>query len=443
MFTSDVTHGLASDNAITTAGEAVQLMSKNEFDKAVRVLNMIISDELIINDFAILWRAESYAKMERPEDALADIRTIKKRYRDTAAFKNALRLELEISRQHVKDRSDVLALFKDYLAMYPRDREVRYEYAGILRDHGYIYDAFQIYKDLYIQADEFSEEAALEFDTDVLQYEEMLKRGNALLKKWEFMKAEMVFKKALELAPESQMEELQEKIAYCTFRQKDYEEAAQLYGKLNDRYMEAVSHLRNGKREEFVRTIDKLITMKDPRTGVLLIALAREKRRSGAYYDAITTLNNAFESSPFKEDILWQIGWTQYQIGNNLESERIFSELHDAYGSNRYVYWLLRSRERMSQQVSDDFRKLCEENDLYGFLSCMRTGMNIRKVNSSIDEVNVDSPLLKRFGILKVLGFKEEALFELNRLISSRRKPSEIILYSNNLKEIGQYKNAI
>ena len=97
----------------------------------------------------------------------------------------------------------------------------------------------------------------------------------------------------------------------------------------------------------------------------------------------------------------------------------------------------------MSQQVLDDFRKLCEENDYYGFLSCMKTGMNIRKVSTPVDEVNVDSPLLKRFGILKKLGFKEEALFELNRLITSLRKPSEIILYSKKLKEIGEYKKAI
>ncbi|MEE9524423.1 MAG: transglycosylase SLT domain-containing protein, partial [Thermodesulfovibrionales bacterium] len=443
MFTSDVTHGLASDHALITAGEAVQLMRDNEFDKAVKVLNTIISDDLIINDFAILWRAESYAKMERPEDALADIRTIKKRYGNTAAFRNALRMELEISRQYDNDRSEVLALFRDYLEMYPLDREVRYEYAGILRDHGYIYDAFQIYKDLYIQADEFSEEAALEFDTDVLQYGEMLKRGNALLKKWDFIKAEIEFKNALELAPESHMEEIQEKIAYCTFRQKNYEKAAQLYGKLNDRYMEAVSHLRSGKREAFVRSIDKLITMKDPRTGVLIIALAGQKRRSGAYYDAISTLNEAFNSSPLKEDILWQIGWTQYHTGNYLESERVFNELHDTYSSNRYVYWMLRSRERMSQQVLDDFRKLCEENDYYGFLSCMKAGMNIRKVSSSIEERNADSPFLKRFDILKRLGFREEALFELNRLIRSLRKPGEIILYSKKLREIGEYKKAI
>jgi soluble lytic murein transglycosylase len=443
MFTFDVPRSLAGDNALDTVEKAVRLMHDNEFNKAEQMFSEVISDDFIINDFAILWRAQSYAQQGKTEEALSDIRTIKKRYRKTAAFRNALRLELEISGKNREERSEVMSLFESYLTLYPRDREVRYEYAGVMRDYGYIYDAFQMFKKLYIQADDFSEEAALEFDTDVLQYEEFLKRGNALLKKWEFIKAETEFKKALELAPESHMEELKEKIAYCTFRQKNYEKAARLYSEVNDRYMEAVSHLRSGNRKSFIRAIDQLRAMKDPRMGVLLIALANEKRRSGDYYNAITTLNNAIESSPFKEDILWQIGWTQYSMGNHLEAESIFNDLNDEYRSNRYVYWMLRSRERMAQQVTDDFRKLCEENDYYGFLACLKTGMNIRKIDATFDTVHANSPLLKRFGVLKKLGFKEEALFELNRLIRSLRKPSQIMLYSKKLQEIGEYKKAI
>ncbi len=434
---------LATDTSFEPIERGVGLMEENRYDEAIELFSSVIADDFIMNDFALLWRAESYFRKGTYKDAVSDIEIVKTRYRRTAAYKGALTLEIDITEEDGSDEKKLLELYQHFIARFPKENEMRYDYAQALAENGQSEEAGAIFRALYIEAGEMSVEASVEFDVSSLTLDELLSRGNNLLKQWQFRKAETAFQKALVIAPADTADEIQEKIAYCAFRLKDYERSARLYAELNDTYMEAVSYLRTGRRTALLQALDRLKWMKDPRTGRLIIAVANEKRRNGSHDDAIAALTEASADSPFREEMLWQIAWTQYSGGKYTEAEKLFDTLFEQYGSNRYLYWKLRSGEKSSSDVSGGFNGLCDQNDYYGFLACIRYGSDFKKIRATNGNGDGDSPLLTRFGILKRLGFKEEALFELKRLIRTLRKPSEIILYSTKLKEIGEYKKAI
>lgn len=434
---------VAQNTSFEAAKKGLELMDENKYDEAIRIFSNLISDDFILSDFAFLWRADAYSKNGNIEDALSDIGMIKKKYGMTAAFKGALKLEIEITEKSTGDERSVLDLYQHFIHLFPFEREMQYKYAKALAASGFQSEAGEIFNTLYIEAREFADEAASEFDVSSLSVGEILSRGDNLLSQWDFKEAIIAFKKALEIAPLSMNHEIKENIAYCTFRLKNYKEAAQLYAELNDKYMEAISYLRSGNKEIFLQTLGTLKAMRDPRTGILLIAIANEKRRQGSHADAVSMLTEAASEYPFREDTLWQIGWTQYSSGNYTESEKMLIELYDKYKSNRYLYWMLRSREKRSAETAEGYKNLCANNDYYGSLACLRYGSDFEKVNTAFENTDIDSPLLKRFGILKGLGRKEEALFELNRLIQSLHEPREILLYSRKLQEIGEYKKAI
>ncbi|UCG77337.1 MAG: transglycosylase SLT domain-containing protein [Nitrospirota bacterium] len=417
----------------------LELMSSGEYEAAADHFGKIISNDHIIKDFLHLWRAESLFWIGDNEQALNEVNFIKDRYSQTSAFKGASRLELEI----MKYDGSIVDRYREYLSVFSSDNEIRYRLAIALRDADDKKEAEAIFKDLHIQGGELSDEAGLEFDSSVLTLDERMTRANNFLERWNFVAAEKELNKAIIIAPDEGKEEILEKIAYCKFRQKDYVRSAEIYGDLHNEYMEAISYLRTNRKRKFISSIDKLLKMKDPRAGILLIALANDKRRSGNFEDAIATLNRAIEGSPFHEDATWQIGWTYYVRGDYKKASDIFSELQERYDSDRYSYWELRSNEKLTKEVPEGYGDLCNGNGYYAFLSCLRSGTDIRKVEVGGSESSLDSPLLQRFTALKKLGFKEEALFELNRLIRSLRKPSEIVLYSKKLKEIGEYKKAI
>ncbi|GBD99419.1 soluble lytic murein transglycosylase precursor [bacterium BMS3Abin07] len=433
----------ANDTGIKTLQEGIKLMHEDTYGRAITKFSSVISDDFIINDFALLWRAESYYRTGNIDKAMADIKEIKDDYGDTSAFRDALRLEIEISRRNIDDTSEILALYRNYLSLYPADLEIQYRYAKSLKSAGADDKAAEIFKNLYIKASDFSDESYKEFDPAILNSEDLFRRGNSLIRQMKFTNAETAFRRALDMAREDMKDEIYEKIAYCRFRRKDYPEAAELYKKLNDRYMEAVSYLRTSEMDKLIKTIDILKEMKDPRTGLLLISLANNERRKGNYNNAVSILNNELDKYPFREESLWQKGWTGYLEGNYKDAENIFNKLYNSYNSNKYLYWALRSREKMSQDVTGGYGKLCSENDYYGFLSCLKTGTGSKKIPVSTDNIKIDSPLLKRFGILKKLGLRKEAIFELKKMIKTLKKPAEVILYSKKLKEIGEFKKAI
>ncbi len=432
----------ADESFIARASQGRALMESGRYHEAVRVFDELYTDDLIIADFVLLWRAESHFREGKMDKALADIKTIKRLYRDTAAYRNAMRLEIEMRKVRSDDAS-MAVLYENYLSSFPGDDEIRLEYALALKERGDKDKAGDILKALYIDAGEYADRAGTFFDTGTLSLEESLNRGNGLIKQWRFVKAKLEFVRALSMAPADMKSEIDEKIAYCTFRQKDYIASARLYSALNDMFMAAVSFLRSGQKRSYLRALETLKEMKDPRTGLLIVALAGEMRRRGDPSGAVAILRRELGKFPFDEEMRWQIGWTHYLVKEYDRAEEVFRGLNKRYDASRYRYWMLKSGERLGRPVTEEFAGLCGNHDYYGFLGCLKSGTDFKKISPVSVETAADSPLLKRFSALKKLDLREEAHFELKRLIKSLRKTREIILYSRKLQEIGEYKKAI
>jgi len=445
LFYTDDAFSYESGPALGELERGMNQLKAGDYGEAVRTFSRLVSDDFFMNDFALLWRAEASYRAGDLERAIADISIIKREYHRTAAFRNALRLELEILKATGAPPEDVASRYREYLGLYPEDEEVMFSLGLFLRDR--LMDgeeAAEVFRKLYIKAGPLAEKASAYIDLSSLSLDEVMERGRNLVRRWEFGKAETAFRRGLGMAPAGMKDAIREKIALCRFRQKDYPAAAVLYGRLNDAYMEAVAYLRMGQREKFLSALGRLAAMRDPRAGILYIALANEKRRSGDYSGAIATLYSTLGKYPFSEDILWQIGWTRYLNGDRRGAADVFRELYERYGSDRYRYWMLRSMEGDASAMREEYAALCSRGNYYGFLACLRTGVAVRHIRaSSNDTMPTESPLLKRFNVLKHLGLKDEAHFELRRLIRSLSRRQELILYSRKLKEIGEYRKAI
>lgn len=423
--------------------KGLDLLNGQNPEEAVTIFSGMMSDGTMLSDFLLLWRARAYYQTSKYEKALEDIGRVEKEFPESPVLQDALRLRISISLAKDGEDESVLNQYESYISRYPGDRGARYDYAKLLKGRGLEEKAEDLFKQLFIDSADFSNEAAAEFNIAELDNGEMLQRGENLLKQWKFADAENVFNAVLSKIPEDRREEIEEKIALCEFRQKRYAASAQLYSRLNDKYMEAVSYLRIDDMNAFRSALESLKSMKDPRAGQLLIALASEKRRSGLSTEALDLLRETRAEFPFREDAAWDIGWTQYMAGDYASSVETFRVLYDTYGSNKYLYWMLRSTERMSSAPVDGYRKLCSEKDYYGFLGCLRAGEKVSKVTIPDREADIDSPLLKRYRMLKSLGLRKEALFELKKLVKNLKGTEEIMLYSKKLRDIGEYKNAI
>ena len=132
--------GPSSVFAIDTSSEPIErgirLMEEKRYDEAIELFSSVIADDFIMNDFARLWRAESYFRNGKYKDAVSDIDIVKTRYRRTAAFKSALALEIDIAGEDGSDEQHVLELYQRYLSRFPQENEMRYNYATILAARG-------------------------------------------------------------------------------------------------------------------------------------------------------------------------------------------------------------------------------------------------------------------------------------------------------------------
>jgi len=430
----------ASAPAVEEARSGLSQLRDGSYEDAARTFSGLIEREFVLTDFAYLWRAQAYAAAGDVGRAREDIEVISERYPESDAHREALKLEISIEEGTGGSPED---LYERYIARYPGDRDVRYRFALYMKRNGSVERARELFKALYIDAAEFSREASQEIDEAGLTVEEAIKRGDNLLRQWLFAEAERVFRDALVSAEGERADEIQEKIALCEFRQKKYDVSAASFGRLNDRYMEAVSYLRSGNEEGFLRGLDELRAMKDPRTGLLLVALAGEKRRSGLPQEALGVLDEVYDGYPFRELALWEEGWTHYLAGEFARALETFKELARRYPSDKYRYWIARTAGRLDAHEESDYAELCRTGkDYYALLSCIRSGEEVRKVSVS-QRVGGGGELLKRYSALRALELRDEALGELRSLSRGLRGSEQIILYSRGLMDIGEYKQSI
>jgi soluble lytic murein transglycosylase len=491
LITFLTTISLASDDVSNYLLNGKNSLDKGDYENAISQLTTAYEKLPVLGDYALLWRARAYEDRGDIDRAIADLRTIKERYKDSPLIKTVRIKEIELFQKKSevrRQKSEVRKILEEFVRDYPSELNIKYAYASLLKENGETEKAKKIFKEIYISVSPLSKSALNELSPSDITTEDLIKRGENLNKAWMFGEAEKCLREALHriqnTEARSQTTELKtqilEKLAYSIFRQKRYREAAELYKELNNRYWRARSVFRAGDMEAFESELQELIKTGDKRVASVLIAYGSKQRRDGNIEKALEIFNNTLSKYPSeKEETLWAKGWTYYLSGDYKNASEMFSQLHQIYGGSKYLYWKNKCAEKtdhnalsVESQASSAQPKThnvlrtthnaqrttsgIPHRDYYGFLSLLKNSKEIievtsneksKDIKSSVSDSSLitrhSSPFFERVDILIRLGLNNEAVSELTYLTKKNPDHDRLIYISSQLKNLGNYKMSV
>lgn len=428
-------------------------IDNGNYDRAITELTIAYEKLPVLGDYALFWRAASFEGKRDISKAIDDIKTIRRKYPDSPLIKNVRMKEIELVSA---ESGDIDSLFESFVRDYPSEYSVKYAYALHLKKSNRTEEAKKIFKDLYISASSFSKNALNELMPDDITVEDMIMHGKNLNNAWSFVEAEKCFRDALKKANISSKgaelkNQIIEGLAYSLFRQKRYNEASELYKKVNNQYWHARSLLRARAIELFESELPAFKGNGDKRFASILIAYGSMKRREGDVETAIKIFSDIISLySSEREDALWNMGWTYYLSGNYEKAENIFKQLYETYGDSRYLYWKNKCAEMIGDHRHEGFAKKRDNNirDFYMFLSILRNSGHEEQMTRADEMQNMDvlhksQSLPERVVILSEIGLKNEAITELIHLTKKNAGQDMLIAISSYLKRLGSYKMSV
>lgn len=449
--------------------EGKNSLDKGDYDNAVVKLTEAIEKIPIMSDYAFFWRAKAYEGKGDTDRAIADLRIIKQRFKDSPLIKNVRIKEIELINKK-KNNPDLIKLLEGFVRDYPSELNIKYAYAVSLKENNETEKAKKIFKEIFISTSTFSKNALNELSPSDITVEDLIKRGDNLNKAWLFKEAEKCLREALQKSQESNegvsisgeekilthnseiltpsllKTQILEKLAYSLFMQKRYKEAADIYREINNHYWLARSVFRIGDMKTFESEILELLKTGDKRVASLLIAYGSKKRRDGDIDKALETFDNILSKYPAeKEKALWEKGWTYYLSGNYKNALEIFSQLYETYGDSKYLYWKNKCIEISGegQPVKAFAKKTPQHRDFYAYLSALKNDQRLEGIEDAPIKVSTTSPQAERFKILNTIGLKREAVSELLYMLKKNPDINQIVYISSHLKELGNYKMAV
>jgi len=446
---------LVPNPAVTTAETASDSSSllvrgkasldMGDYQNAVPLLTSAYAEVPILGDYALLWRAEAFAGRRETDKALNDLKTIIQKYPDSPLMKGVRRKEIEIC----ASRNDPLlgTLFHDFIRDYPSDTDTKYLYAKYLKANDDLAQSKKIFKEIFISVSPFSMSAFNELQQSDITIQDLIKRAKNLNNAWLFKEAEQLFREALKTGDRTSRDEVLDGLAYSLFRQKRYKEAAEIYKEINNYYWRARSILRSGDIRIFEQELPTVMRLSDKRITPLLITYGTKKRREGNVSGALSIFRNLLSRYPSeKEESLWAIGWTYYIVKDYRNALDIFSQLSNAYNDDKYRYWKMKCAEMLGELegLRASFTKELRYRDFYGFLVVLKDNKNPlptdRNPLETRPHVSVPS---ERIDVLLKLGFKAEAIVELNYLSKKPSDSKDLISICTHLEALGEYKTSV
>lgn len=480
------TFSFASEDASNYLLSGKNSLDKGDHENAISQLTTAYEKLPVLGDYALLWRAKAYEDSGDIDRAIADLRTVKERFKDSPLIKNVRIKEIELLKQRSEVRSqksdEIRKLFEEFLKDYPSELNMKYAYASLLKGNGETEKAKRIFKDIYVSVSPLSKSALHELSPSDITTEDLIKRGENLNKAWMFGEAEKCLKEALKKESAEELKtQILERLAYSIFRQKRYREASELYKEINNRYWRARSLFRADDMGTFESELQELIKTGDKRVASVLIAYGSKQRRDGNIERALEIFNNTLSNYPSeKEEILWAKGWTYYMRGDCKNAAEVFSYLNQTYGGSRYIYWKNKCAEKIALSSSliahsKDKKTMSHEpsamshiiphRDYYGFLSLLKSspGKNVIARSDSDEAIYKDeiprparndrldqptstrhvSRASERVDILIRLGLNNEAISELTHLTKKNLDHDRLIYVSSQLKNLGNYKMSV
>ena len=446
-------------------------MEEKSFDKAGHYLQKAYEAYPLLSDYALKLLLDVYVATERHEKVIETAPLIKNRLLIKNAKKAAISSLLTLS----MDREAIKAL-SEYIEDYPYDWEFKLTLAALLNIEGEINKSIKLYKDIYINAAPFSDNALNELkvlEADTFSREEILKRADNLFKQYSYRKAETEYNKVLKTAVnEEEKNNLLNSIAMCQFRTKRYEKSAETFSRIDTpeaMYWQARSYFRTNNHDAFSKT-KAAMEEKYPdeeHISLLLLMEAEEFQRRGKSFSAATNYNDLIKKFPKQtEKAFWGLGWMNYVNGDYHTALNYFSKLtvyeksKDFY---KYLFWEAKSREKISlecknqgeDQRSNDSSIQCDSeqiNPFYGLPSDESYYGYLIKLRSSYaatDKINLVKPDMpendthKRIEALSSLGMKDAAANEVAAALKKARSKEDILYLGFMAMSLGKYKDII
>ena len=424
-----------------------QAFDEGRYDEAAKNFSLALTEFPILADYSLEYLAEAYHQLGDHGKSLDTAREMLRRFPASPVAKKVRKIEIREAAETSKD--DLAAIYESYLKDYPGDEKVGMEYGLFLKKHNEPEKAAAVFKNLYLQAGELADEAYAELDPRSISAEDLLERATHLMDRYEFAEAEHQLRKALSMDCANHRMEILGNLAYSLFRQKEYEKAAEIYGRLGDVFSRARSLYRAGDDKKFEKALDELLAAHDGRAARLLLASASDKRRDGKFVEALRIYRKVLRRFPSeREGALWGMGWCRFIRGQYRLAGRIFSRLYREYDEPKYLYWEARSGEMRGKGVKGLFRKLAGSDDnFYGVLAYLRVG-GTDIVSASLKDPVLPAPgdvshRFERVEALISLGMDKEAVTELSTRLNEIDTFPELIYVISKFQQLGEFKRSI
>jgi soluble lytic murein transglycosylase len=425
-------------------------LDKKQFQSAIGHLSAAEREFPLLGDYALIWIADAHHETNNHEEALKTVRVLLKKYPRSPLSQKA-RIREVTEAQELEE--DVFQLFEAYLEDYPGDADMKYLFAQWLKKNGQEEKAKKLFKDIYIAAGPFAKAAYEELCASDISVNDMVRRASNLINRMNYKSAESALRDALAEDDGTLEKEIFQNLGLTLFRQKRYQEAADIYKKVNDRYWEVRSLFRAGQKDVINAAMDDLLKSKDRRIGSVLTAVAADERRHGDSDEAVRLFRQIIYRYPSeREDALWGIGWTYFLNGEYKEAQEVFARLYSSYGNRKYLYWKARSLEASGEEATDLYSALLNnERDFYSLMTYKKlkaTGGKLAKDQSKIFKSaapvgTISQKKNDRIEALMDLGFSREALSELIRLSKNMSSIEDIVYACSKFQELGSYDYSV
>ncbi|GAB4538980.1 MAG: transglycosylase SLT domain-containing protein [Thermodesulfovibrionia bacterium] len=442
-------------------GEATFLLGRlykerGETERAEYFLKRSIGGLPILKDYALLMLANVYMSKGDLANVIETARTIK----EPLLLQDARKLEFN-ALIGMKDEDNAIKVLSRYTKDYKSDIRSRFLLATLYKKQGINNRAIEIFKDIYISAQGFSDDAIKvlkELKADSFTEKELLKRADNLFNHYNYGSAKEIYEGLLRSVKDEMREDILFKIGMCEFRLKQYRDAARTFEKVKGSealYWRAVALFRIDDMEGFNKIIKmfKKLYPHDAHLGRLIIMLANDLRRGGRFEDAKGAYEMLLKEFPLmQEDALWGLGWMYYSMGNYEKAFGYLTRLK-AYPDYKYLYWWLRTCERLSGRCIEDGvidEKLLKDDSYYGYLVRLRYSKNViptvgGKVTVHHGDVSVmpDGIRYKRIEALALLGMREWAISEIKDALYDATNRDEFLYLCNLAMDLEDYKTVI
>lgn len=482
-------NGVSSLKSYSKLKTGKGLMDRGDYSEAIENLSIAYEELPVMGDYTLFFMAKAYNKLSRFDDSSRSVSELLDRYPDSLLRKRARTLEIRniLAKSGGKLQKDTgndsIRYIEQYVKDCPEDAETSFMFGQLLKNIEYHVSAKQIFKQIYMANNSFSEAAFRELQPSDITADDMISKASNYIKSMEYKRAENILRKTFVAANSTLHGEIRRKLGLALFRQKRYKEAAEEYLKAHDLYNTARSYYRNGDMASFSSMLSELVAMEDKRAGSLLEAQALRMRREGRTGEALRIYHDIKEKYPMlREDALWGIAWTYYRNRDCQRSLEVMSELSDKYPGTKYQYWQQKCSEQETvalssgkdkdtalPEINDEAKasaksatggqaKKMPRNDFYGLLLYVRDigKLGAGSVNYAawspgtgrMSQSNMQPPAevqayLERFDMLLDLNMREDAVSELVHVSKKLSKPDVIMYMSRKLQEVEAYKKSI